>query len=184
MAKVLVFDEDQFFLDFICRTLESSYQVHAEPDLQRLRDTGFRESFDLIILDIKLDSALGNNSAIFEIKAQCGSKVPILTTGPSDEKHLLLRSLSNGANCFLAKPFTGKELERKVRSIIPSFFHKPEEIADAFPSFDLVGKHPEFSKAKNMVTRGHYKYFYTWALYFRKTTRWHLPTIISSKNFA
>jgi len=115
---ILVVDDDRRVIDLLQISLtQNGYKVNTaltgEEGLEAVR----REQPDLIILDLRLPKKTG-----FEVCAALKSSketahIPIVMVSASAEVDARLQGLMHGADDYLTKPFSPKELLIKVRRI-------------------------------------------------------------------
>jgi putative nucleotidyltransferase with HDIG domain len=115
---ILVVDDDRRVIDLLQISLtQNGYKVNTaltgEEGLEAVR----RETPDLIILDLRLPKKTG-----FEVCAALKSSketahIPIVMVSASAEVDARLQGLMHGADDYLTKPFSPKELLIKVRRI-------------------------------------------------------------------
>ena len=116
--RILVVDDDRRVIDLLQISLtQNGYQVNTaltgEEGLELVR----RDAPDLIILDLRLPKKTG-----FEVCATLKSSketahIPVVMVSASAEVDARLQGLMHGADDYLTKPFSPKELLIKVRRI-------------------------------------------------------------------
>ena len=127
--RILIIEDDQEIADLVSLHLKDiGYKaVHASEGLRGV-NTALKEQFDLIVLDLMLPDLDG-----FEICRRLRSEhsyVPILMlTSKADEMDRVL-GLELGADDYLTKPFSIRELLARVRAI----FRRVESIAHSSDS--------------------------------------------------
>jgi two-component system, OmpR family, response regulator len=114
--RILVVDDDPGLRELIEGYLrESGYEVQAVSDGAAMHETLARSPVDLIVLDLMLPGEDGL-SLCRRVRAQ--SNVPILMlTARGDEFDRVL-GLEMGADDYLAKPFSARELLARIRSVL------------------------------------------------------------------
>lgn len=129
MPKLLITDDD-LHLRKLVRTyadLEGYQFEEAENGfeaLEKLRDS----AFDLLILDIMMPRMDG-----FETMAELRkwSQIPVIVLTARDEEYDKLLGFNLGADDFVAKPFSPKELMARVRAVLKRLGTKKDEIVRA-----------------------------------------------------
>ena len=116
--SILVVDDDRRVVDLLQISLtQNGYKVSTamtgEEGLESIR----RETPDLVILDLRLPKKTG-----FEVCAAIKSSkdtahIPVIMVSASAEVDARLQGLMHGADDYLTKPFSPKELLIKVRRI-------------------------------------------------------------------
>ncbi len=115
---ILVVDDDRRVVDLLQISLsQNGYTVQTAMTGEEALDSVRREAPDLVILDLRLPKKSG-----FEICAALKSTretahIPIVMVSASAEVDSRLQGLMHGADDYLTKPFSPKELLIKVRRI-------------------------------------------------------------------
>jgi two-component system OmpR family response regulator len=116
MDHILIVDDDRDIRDLLSEYLhKQGYRTSVAADGRAMRSIMSRTVPDLIILDLMLP---GEDGLILcrEIRAQ--SDIPILMlTARSDEVDRIV-GLEMGADDYLAKPFSPRELVARIKSIL------------------------------------------------------------------
>jgi two-component system alkaline phosphatase synthesis response regulator PhoP len=115
-SSVLVVDDDQKIVDLLSLYLKKEgYSVLTATDGRTALECARRQHPDLIVLDLLLPEVDGLN--VCQILRE-ESHVPIimLTARSSDEDKLL--GLELGADDYLTKPFSPRELVARVRAVL------------------------------------------------------------------
>jgi len=114
--KVLVADDDADLRELIAFTLtQSGYLVLKAGDGPSAVRRFEEESPDLVVLDINMPGLSGFQvcEAIRE-----RSRIPVMMLTVRGEEEDLVRALGLGADDYLTKPFSPKELVARVRSVL------------------------------------------------------------------
>ncbi len=128
---ILVVDDEPNLVDLIRMTLErESYQV-IEADngykaIQRLRE----ELPDLVLLDVMMPEMDGLET-LKEIRAFSNIPVIMLTVRATEQDKV--RGLELGADDYIAKPFSHRELVQRIKAVL-----RRAEMAPAVPKSDVV----------------------------------------------
>ncbi len=114
--RILVVDDDPGLRELLDGYLrDSGYEVQTVGDGEAMREELARASFDLIVLDLMLP---GEDGLTLCRRLRAHSGVPILMlTARGDEFERVL-GLEMGADDYLAKPFSPRELLARIRSIL------------------------------------------------------------------
>lgn len=114
---VLVVEDDHAVGDVLRRYLEQSYEVTVATDgvtgLSAARDL----APDLIVLDVMLPG-LNGLEICRELRETDGSAVPIIMLTALGETDDRIAGLTNGADDYVTKPFSVKELTLRVGSVL------------------------------------------------------------------
>lgn len=116
MAKILVVDDEAKILKMVCDYLEAvGFEVTGAPDgITALKI--FRESdFDLIVLDFMMPGIDGID-VIRRIREE--SAIPIVMLTARAEENDKLMGLEIGADDYIVKPFSLKELAARIRAVL------------------------------------------------------------------
>lgn len=116
MAKILVADDDPGIRDVICFALERegfSHDVAADGE-EALRKA-LSGGFDLLVLDIGMPERDGLE-VCREIRK--GSGLPILFLSARDEEIDRILGLELGADDYVTKPFSPRELTARIKAIL------------------------------------------------------------------
>lgn len=123
MKKILVVDDEQGIRDLLKEYLEmDEYQVTTAADGLDAVNKCKAGDFDMIIMDIMMPRMDGI-SAVKEIRKN--SSVPVLMLSARDQEYDKLFGFEVGADDYVTKPFSTKEVMARVRSILARA--KPEK---------------------------------------------------------
>ena len=117
-AKILVVDDDQKTVDLIRLYLEKDgYRVLAAYDGRQALELAYQKRPDLIVLDLMLPQVDGLDICR-TLRLRAESKVPIIMlTARTTEADKLL-GLDLGADDYVTKPFSPRELLARVRAVL------------------------------------------------------------------
>jgi DNA-binding response OmpR family regulator len=122
MTRVLVADDDREHAELVRRYLElERYEVTVVHDGDAAISTARASRPDLIVLDVMMPGRDG-----FDVCRELGGAdgIPIvMLTGRSSENDLLL-GLYLGADDYLTKPFSPRELVARVRAVLRRAGHR------------------------------------------------------------
>ena len=115
--KILVAEGDQVLADSILRSLRASGAVIDHVTNGSEADTTLitYSEFDLVILDLGLPTMHGLE-ILKRLRAR-GSHLPVLVLTGADSVEERVKSLDNGADDCMAKPFSLEELKARVRAL-------------------------------------------------------------------
>lgn len=116
MATVLLIEDDQRIREAVTRALAD--RGHLVRAVGRALDglaalTG--ESPDVILLDLGLPD-LDGGEALKMIRAV--SSVPVIVATARDDEREMIRLLDAGADDYVVKPFSGDQIEARVRAVL------------------------------------------------------------------
>lgn len=114
--QILVVDDEEQIVKVIELYLQKEgYQVHIAKDGQQALEIFNREEIDFVILDLMLPKISGEEVCK---KIRIKSQVPILMLTAKDEEWDRVNGLNIGADDYLVKPFSVKELVARVKAIL------------------------------------------------------------------
>lgn len=114
--RVFVVEDDAKIAAVICDFLEAQgLETRRFPDARGVLDAVKREAPDAIILDIMLPAGDGQRLAR---SIRSVSHAPIMMVSARREEEDKLQALSGGADDYMTKPFSGKELVARVQAQI------------------------------------------------------------------
>ncbi|WP_203361506.1 response regulator transcription factor [Bacillus sp. REN10] len=129
--KILVVDDEQSIVTLIKYNLEQSgYQVITAFDGREGLDKAIEESPDLMILDWMLPGMDGME--VCKELRQRKVSTPILMLTAKDEEFDKVLGLELGADDYMTKPFSPRELLARVKAILRRLQHvvKEEEVVE------------------------------------------------------
>ncbi|PRO64314.1 response regulator transcription factor [Alkalicoccus urumqiensis] len=115
--KLLVVDDEESIMQLLQYNLEQAgFEVTTAMDGRTALDTASQESFDLIVLDLMLPEMDG----LEVCKELRRNKVttPILMLTAKDDEFDKVLGLELGADDYLTKPFSPREVTARVRAIL------------------------------------------------------------------
>lgn len=115
--RLLLVDDEPVILEQLSRVLaEQKYDVVTASDGQEALDRIFDYPYDLIILDIMLPK-IGGLSFLHEIR-EAKIDTPVLLLSAKGEIADKIEGLDQGADDYLAKPFSAAELLARIRALL------------------------------------------------------------------
>ncbi len=114
--SVLVVDDEEPILQAISYSLrKEGYKVHVAANAEACMRQFREEAPDLIVLDVMLPSASG-----FQVckKIRASSDVPIILLTARVEERDKVMGLELGADDYITKPFSMKELVARVKAVL------------------------------------------------------------------
>lgn len=115
-GHVLVVDDDPQIRLLVARFLQRhGYQVTAAPDGAAMFDILARSPVDLVILDLMLP---GRSGLELCAELRVGSQVPIVMLTARGEESDRITGLEAGADDYVTKPFSPRELLARVRAVL------------------------------------------------------------------
>ena len=116
-TRILVVDDDHRHRDLLVRFLGGEgYEVKAVPDAPGMDKQLARERYDLVVLDLMLPGEDGL-AICRRLRAQDTAPAIIMLTAKGDDVDRIV-GLEMGADDYLPKPFTPKELLARVKAVL------------------------------------------------------------------
>jgi DNA-binding response OmpR family regulator len=115
-VKVLLVDDDLDLLDLLAYALRrDGFEVVSATDGQQALQRWEAESPDIIVLDGNMPKLDG-----FEVarRIRHESETPIIMLTARDEEEHVLRGLQVGADDYVTKPFSAKQLIARMRAVL------------------------------------------------------------------
>ncbi len=116
MAKVLIVEDEKAIVDLIAFNLKrEGYEVQEAYDGQQGLEKDQAQDIDLVLLDVMLPYMDG-----FEVLRRLRQKsdVPVLMVTAREEERDKILGLETGADDYITKPFSTKELTARVKANI------------------------------------------------------------------
>lgn len=115
--KILIVDDEKALRMQLCDSLERQrYIVETAVDGDEALDKLFEDSFDLVILDIMMPGIDG--LTVLKEMRKGGIITPVLLLTAKNSAEDKVKGLDNGADDYLAKPFSLDELMARVRALL------------------------------------------------------------------
>ncbi|MBN1873062.1 MAG: response regulator transcription factor [Anaerolineae bacterium] len=128
-AKILIVDDEAPIIDVLSYNLNrANYKVYVAWDGQQALDLARREQPDLIILDLMLPKLDGIEVCRI-LRRECD--VPIIMLTARDEEVDRVVGLELGADDYVVKPFSVRELLARVKNVLRRVYRPPEPPLDA-----------------------------------------------------
>jgi len=142
--KILVVEDDKGILDFLRSGLKAEgFVIDTAENGKDGMSMSHLNNYDLIILDLNLPDKNGN--IICQELREDGKTMPILILTVDTEVDSKVRALNSGADDYLTKPFSFKELLARIRALL----RRPQEIKDEILTIDNL----TLDQNKQTVTR-------------------------------
>lgn len=149
--RILVVDDEKKILDAVKSYLtKDGYEVLTAEDGQKALELFEKETIHLVILDRMLPKISGEQVCS---KIRTISDVPIIMLTAKAEEDDRIEGLAIGADDYISKPFSVRELVWRVRALIRRTYRERNTIADVltFNDGDLevdIKKHEVKKKGK------------------------------------
>ncbi len=117
--KILLVEDDQDIANNLKYLLEQeNYQVEISSNYQDAKNKIYHNEYDLYILDISLPD--GNGNQLYQKLIKDLEKPTIFLTA-KDEEETIVSCLESGAEDYITKPFSSKELLVRIKKIIARY---------------------------------------------------------------
>ena len=118
-ARILVADDDEDILNLVALTLErEGYAVIRARDGAEAVDVALHAQPDLLVLDVMMPKQDGF-AVIRALRGEISTETtPILLLTASVQEHHRERGLDAGADAFVRKPFSPRELLGEIRRLL------------------------------------------------------------------
>lgn len=111
--RILLVEDDEKIVEALKYFLENNnYKVITTSKIKEAKEL-ISENIDLMILDVYLPD--GNGFSFYELH---GSNIPTIFLTAKDEEESIVKGLELGAEDYLTKPFSSKELLVRINKII------------------------------------------------------------------
>lgn len=117
MQKVLVVDDEKSIVTLLTFNIEKAgYETDTAYDGVEAIDKAVKNTYDLIVLDVMLPKMGGMEVCSFLREKQIDT--PILMVTAKDAEGDKIRGLELGADDYLTKPFSPKEVVARIKAIL------------------------------------------------------------------
>jgi len=117
MAKILVVDDERAIVEAISYNLrKEGYEVVTAADAQECVAVARQQPPDLVLLDIMLPSGSGLD-VCRQLRLEHGN-IPVLLLTARAEEDDRVRGFDSGADDYVVKPFSMRELIARVRALL------------------------------------------------------------------
>jgi two-component system, OmpR family, response regulator len=127
MAKILLLEDDPVLGKGLQVHLQTAgYQVIWETHLSKARFTESEDDFDILLLDVNLPD--GSGFDLCRDVRRNGSRLPILMLTARSDEDSVVTGFEAGANDYIRKPFSNRELLARIQSHLKEPFARDEQI--------------------------------------------------------
>lgn len=115
MKRILIVDDERDLCEILSFNLRSAgYDTDiansAEEALEKIAN---EKPYDLLLLDVMMDGMSG-----FELANQLQHQVPIIFLTAKDTENDVLEGFSLGADDYIAKPFSIREVQARIKAVL------------------------------------------------------------------
>lgn len=118
--KALIVDDDRTLADLLAFSLrKAGFEPHIAHSAPSALEKFNQENIDVIILDVNLPGEVGLRSG-FDVcqRIRQVSNVPIILLTVRDDEDDIVRGLNLGADDYILKPFSPRQLVARVRTVV------------------------------------------------------------------
>ncbi len=131
MTGILVVEDDLALADVLAFTLRrAGFEVHLAHDGRTALALFLKEKPDLIVLDWTLPNMDGLEVCT-RVRAESNTPIMMLTVRNADED--VIAALEAGADEYVTKPFSLRQLIARIRSLLRRTIGEPHEVLNAGP---------------------------------------------------
>ena len=146
MSRILVVEDEQSFSDALSFMLrKEGFDVAVADDGQVAVETFERDGADLVLLDIMLPGMSGTEVCR---RIRTTSQVPIIMVTAKDSEIDKVVGLELGADDYVTKPFSSRELVARIRAVMRRRTAEPGTKSDA----TLTAGNIEMDVERHVVT--------------------------------
>ena len=146
MSRILVVEDEQSFSDALSFMLrKEGFDVAVADDGQVAVETFERDGADLVLLDIMLPGMSGTEVCR---RIRMTSQVPIIMVTAKDSEIDKVVGLELGADDYVTKPFSSRELVARIRAVMRRRTAEPGSKSDA----TLTAGNIEMDVERHVVT--------------------------------
>lgn len=128
--KIAVVEDEPDIRETLLYALErEGYEVVSAPDGERALELVRREKPDLVLLDLLLPGFDGIEVCRRMREDEATRQIPVIMVTAKDEESDVVLGLGVGADDYVTKPFSPKELVARVRAVLRRV-RVPEEVPD------------------------------------------------------
>ena len=114
MTEILLVEDDPALGRGLSVNLEhEGFKVHWVQDLRSAFKANEEKKLDLVILDLGLPD--GSGLTLLREMRKAGSRLPVLVLTAKTDEDSVVEGLQSGANDYVRKPFSDRELMARVR---------------------------------------------------------------------
>lgn len=115
--NILIIEDEYSLADAVAETLKNEkFNVHIKNNGEEGEDEALTENYDLILLDVMLPGK--NGFEILRYLRQEKIKTPIIMLTAKSEIDDKLNGLENGADDYVTKPFSTRELIARIKAVL------------------------------------------------------------------
>lgn len=134
MSRILIVEDDIEIATLLKMSFEKEYEIDIAHDAQEAMFDIVRHIEDVILLDLGLPDEDGQE--LLKKIREFNTSIPILVVSARSGENDKVTALNNGADDYVTKPFSIKELAARIKVILKRKSNNQEE--DKFTNGDLT----------------------------------------------
>jgi DNA-binding response OmpR family regulator len=145
-ARILVVDDEESLCEILKFNLtQAGYYVDTANSAEEALTMNVA-SYDLLVLDVMMGDLSGFQMASILKKSRTTTNIPIIFCTAKDTEEDILKGLDLGADDYISKPFSVKEIIARVKTILRRSSQIPEKVLKETLlqyetlTIDLIGK--------------------------------------------
>jgi DNA-binding NtrC family response regulator len=110
--SILIVDDEEVIREFLMEVLQDDYEISLAEDGDQAIKQISKQSFDLIITDLKMPRVSGDE--VVKFARETRPDVPVIIISGYSTLYAASQSVNHGACAFLSKPFSIAELTQTI----------------------------------------------------------------------
>lgn len=164
--KILVVEDQKEISDIVSKYIaKEGYGVYVANNGFEALDSFNKQTFHLVLLDIMMPGISG-----FEVLKEIRkiSDVPVIMLTAKQEEIDRLKGFEIGADDYVIKPFSPRELMKRIQVFLKRIYHDSDEIIYSFGDLSLYTKSMKLFKCGNEISITSAEYRLLFALFKNK----------------
>ena len=155
MKRILIIDDEHDLCEILAFNLNAEgydttiahSATEALEEIEKSKSAG--TNFDLLLLDVMMDGMSG-----FELAKELKKQIPIIFLTAKDTEEDKLQGFSLGADDYIAKPFSVREVLARINAVLGRTANmKPETLTYKGLTVNLSNKTVQIDKKNISLTR-------------------------------
>ena len=134
--NILVVEDDRDIREMVCQSLaQNDFQTTGVRDVQEARQSLSRLSPDCMVIDWMLPDGSGLELIRWLRRHEEYQQIPVLMRTARSEESDMITGLESGADDYLSKPMSLRELNARVRALLrrPAGYEERKDLYEAGP---------------------------------------------------
>ncbi|MHB8130420.1 MAG: response regulator transcription factor [Mobilitalea sp.] len=164
--RILVVEDQKEISDIISKYIvKEGYGVYVANNGFEALDSFNKQTFHLVLLDIMMPGISG-----FEVLKEIRkiSDVPVIMLTARQEEIDRLKGFEIGADDYVIKPFSPRELMKRIQVFLKRIYHESDEIIYSYGDLSLHSKSMKLFKCGNEISITSAEYRLLFALFKNK----------------